>query len=237
MAFRNASFHEQGIFGALLAPVKWIFGVSLLLLALILAVWIIDWIFVFKVWPEGVARLQSILDEDLYRAAQLGDSYSELPRIAAGTANFLYALLFEATGIHQMGASFAQTSRLSIPDTIVRNAYVANFEVIKVAMIGTQLFGVRLAILMMAAPLFAVIYCVALTDGLAGRAIRRASGGRESASLYHRAKHLQVVLIVTTAAVSLLLPASIDLRYVWMPGALAVAILTRLQWAYYKKHL
>ena len=237
MASRNASFHEQGIFGALLAPVKWIFGVSLLLLTLILAAWVIDWVFVFKVWPEGVARLQSILDEDLYRAAQLGDSYNQLPRVAAGTANFLYALLFEATGIHGMGASFAQASPLSIPDTIVRNAYVTNFEIIRVAMIGTQLFGVRLATLMMAAPLFAVFYCAALADGLAGRAIRRASGGRESASLYHRAKHLQLILLVAAAAAGLLLPASIDPRGIWVPAVFLLAILARLQWAYYKKHL
>lgn len=237
MASRNASFHEGGVWGALFAPVKWVVGVSLLLLTLILVAWIIDWIFVFKVWPDGVASLQRILDEDLGRAARLGDSYSELPRIAAGTANFLYALLFEATGIHGMGASFAQASPLSIPDSIVRNAYVANFEVIRVAMIGTQLFGVRLAILLMAAPLFALFYCAALADGLARRAVRRTSGGRESASLYHRAKHLQVVLLVLSAALGVLLPASIDPRYVALPGALAVAMLARLQWAYYKKHL
>ena len=237
MASRNASFHEGGIWGALFAPVKWVLGVSLLLLTLILVAWIIDWIFVFKVWPDGVASLQRMLDEDLGRAARLGDSFSELPRIAAGTANFLYALLFEATGIHGMGAGFAQASPLSIPDTIVRNAYAANFETIRVAMIGTQVFGVRLATLMMAGPLFALFYCAALADGLAGRAVRRASGGRESASLYHRAKHLQVVLLVMSAAVGLLLPASIDPRYIWVPGALAVAGLARLQWAYYKKHL
>lgn len=237
MASRNASFHERGIWGALFAPVKWVLGVSLLLLTLILVAWIIDWIFVFEVWPDGVASLQRILDDDLGRAARLGDSYSELPRIAAGTANFLYALLFEATGIHGMGASFSQASPLSIPDTIVRNAYVANFEAIRVAMIGTQVFGVRLATLVMAAPLFSLFYCAALADGLAGRAVRRASGGRESASLYHRAKHLQVVLLVLSAALGLLLPASIDPRYVALPGALAVAMLARLQWAYYKKHL
>ena len=223
--------------GALFAPLKWFFGALLLLLALIVAAWIIDWIFVFKVWPDGAASLQRILDEELGRGARLGDSYSELPRAAAGTANFLYALLFEATGIHGMGARFAQASPLSIPDTIVRNAYVANFEAIRVAMIGTQLFGVRLATLMMAAPLFALFYCAALADGLAGRAVRRASGGRESASLYHRAKHLQVVLLVMSAGVGLLVPASIDPRYIWLPGAVAVATLARLQWAYYKKHL
>ena len=237
MASRNASFHERGIFGTLFAPLKWVLGASLLVLTLTLAAWIVDWILVFKVWPDGPARLQEILDADLDRLALLGDSYPALPRIAAGTANFLYALLFEVTGIHRMGASFAQTTPLSIPDTIVRNAYVANFDLIRVAMLGTQLFGVRLATLTIAIPWLALLYCAALADGLAQRAIRRASGGRESASLYHRAKRLQVILLVTSAALCLLMPVSIDPRYVWAPSAIAIALLARMQSAYYKKHL
>jgi integrating conjugative element membrane protein (TIGR03747 family) len=235
LASRNASFHERGIAGALLAPLKFFFGASLLLLGLLLAAWIIDWLFVFYVWPEGVARLQGILAEDLARA--VGYSTGEPPHLAEKTANFLYALLFEATGIHGMGARFAEASALSIPDTVVRNAYVANFKVIQVAMIGTQLFGVRLAMLMMATPLLALVYCAAVADGLAQRAIRRASGGRESASLYHRAKHLQVVLLVTGAAVVLLWPASIDPRYLWISGAVVLGVFARLQWTFYKKHL
>ena len=237
MASRNASFHERGITGALFAPLKLFFGTLLLLLGLILAAWIIDWIFVFQVWPDGVARLQHILAEDLALAAQIGHSAGETPHVAERTANFLYALLFEATGIHGMGVRFAEASALSIPDTIVRSTYVGNFDVIQVAMIGTQIFGVRLAMLTMATPLLALVYCVAVTDGLVQRAVRRVSGGRESASLYHRAKHLQVALLVTGAAVALLVPASIDPRFIWVPGALVVAILARLQWAYYKKHL
>lgn len=237
MASRNASFHERGIFGAVFAPVKWFFGMALLLLALIVAAWVIDWVFVFKVWPDGVGKLESILSADLDRAAQLGELYSDLPRFAASTANFLYALLFEATGIHGMGAKFAQASSLSIPDTIVRNTYISNFEVIRVAMIGTQLFGVRLAILITALPLLALVYGAALADGLVQRAIRRASGGRESATLYHRAKHLQVMLLVTAAVIGLLLPTSVDPRYIWVPAAISFAALARLQWAYYKKHL
>lgn len=223
--------------GLLFAPLKWFFGMSLLLLALILAAWIIDWFFVFKIWPDGAAQLQSILDKDLERIARSGHAYGDLPSIAAGTANLLYALLFESTGIHGMGTSFAQASPVSIPDTMVRNAYVANFEAIRVAMVGTQLFGVRLGSLATGLPMLALAYCVASVDGLVARAIRRARGGRESASLYHRAKHLQVIVLVTSAAASLLVPASIDPRYIWVPAALFAAILARLQWTYYKKHL
>ena len=222
--------------GTLLAPLKLFVVASLLLLGLLLAAWIVDWIFVFHVWPDGVGTLQEILAEDLARAGQMGHSRAESPRLAEGMANFLYALVFESTGIHAMGVRFAEASALSIPDTVVRSTYFANFELIHVAMIGTQLFGVRLATLVTATPLLAVVYCVAVADGLAKRAIRRASGGRESANLYHRAKHFQVVLLVTSAAAALLLPMSVDPRYIWLPSALAVVALARLQWGYYKKH-
>ncbi|MBI4294447.1 MAG: DUF4400 domain-containing protein [Betaproteobacteria bacterium] len=223
--------------GALFAPLKWFFGGLFVLLALILAAWIIDWIFVFKVWPEGLERLQSLLDEDLALATRLWDSYSEFPRFAAATANALYAMLFKVTGIHDMGARFAEGAALSIPDTVVRNTYIANVEAIRVAMIGTQLFGVRLAALAMTMPMFALGYCVASVDGLARRAIRRASGGRESASLYHRAKYLQVMLLVTSAAASLLLHVSMDQRYTLACTAIVLPILAQVQWTFYKKHL
>lgn len=237
MASRNASFHELGIAGALLAPLKWIFVSVLLVLGLILAAWIIDWIFVFKVWPEGVARLQSILDQDLARTIYIECWCNDLPKLAAGTANFLYALFFQATGIHDMGARFADAAALSIPDTIVRKTYIANFEAIKVAMVATQLFGVRIVTLIMALPQLALVYFVALTDGLVQRAIRRAGGGHESATLYHRAKHLRVALTAIGLLIALLWPASVDVRWIGVALIPALGILARLQWAYYKKHL
>jgi integrating conjugative element membrane protein (TIGR03747 family) len=104
-------------------------------------------------------------------------------------------------------------------------------------MIGTQLLGVRLATLAMMAPLLVLVYLVAAADGLTQRAIRRACGGRESASLYHRAKHLQVMLLVMGGVLVLIQPVSIDPRLVGVPVALLVGILARLQWACYKKHL
>ena len=197
----------------------------------------IDWFFVFRVWPEGIEQLQRIVAEDLARLSRLECWCDNLQRLASGTANIFYSLVFRLTGIHDMGASFADGASFSIPDTIVRRIYIENHEAIRVAMVGTQLFGIRVASLLMAVPFVAMAYCVSLADGLTERAIRRASGGRESANLYHRAKHLQVVLLTTTAAVSLLLPISIDPRSVWLPTAVVVAALGRIQWNYYKKHL
>jgi hypothetical protein len=50
---------------------------------------------------------------------------------------------------------------------------------------GTQLLGVRAAILTRYLPMLALLYLVGVVDGLGQRAIRRACGGRESASVYH----------------------------------------------------
>lgn len=237
MASRNASFHEGGIAGALLAPLKLAFALTLTFLGILVGAWIVDWIFVFKVWPDGIDRLKSILAADLYLARDLAEWQGGLPGAVTGTANFLYALVFQVTGIHDMGMRFAEGAALSIPDTIVRRAYIANRDAIEVAMMGTQLLGVRLATLAMVVPILVITYIVAGADGLTQRAIRRASGGRESASLYHRAKHLQVALMATGLLICLFWPASVDVRWIGLPLAATLAILTRLQWAYYKKHL
>ena len=237
MASRNASFHEGGIAGALLAPLKLAFALMLTFLGILVVAWIVDWIFVFKVWPDGIDRLKSILAADLARGRDLAAWQGAVPDAVAGTANFLYALVFRITGVHDMGMRFAEGAALSIPDTIVRNTYIANREAIEVAMIGTQLLGVRLATLAMVVPILVLTYIVAGADGLTQRAIRRASGGRESASLYHRAKHLQVALMATGLLIGLFWPASVDVRWIGLPLAATLAILTRLQWAYYKKHL
>lgn len=237
MASRNASFHEGGIAGALLAPLKLVLALTLTLIGILAAAWIVDWIFVFKVWPDGIEGLRSILAVDLAHALDLAERQGGVPGAVTGTANFLYALVFRFTGIHDMGMRFADGAALSIPDTIVRNTYLANIEAIEVAMIGTQLLGVRLATLALIAPLLTLIYLVATADGLTQRAIRRTCGGRESASLYHRAKHLQVAGLGVGVLTMLISPVAFNWLRLGILLAAFVGILTRLQWAYYKKHL
>jgi integrating conjugative element membrane protein (TIGR03747 family) len=234
---RNATFYESGVSGALLAPLRWVFYVLMMLLALIFAAWVVDWVFVFRVWPNDLARLQAILSEDLARTARLGNEYYDVTQFAMRTANVLYEGIFGITGIHDMGSRFADASALSIPDTIMRNTYVSNYQAIQVAMIGTQLFGVRLAVLLAVSPLLVLSYAAAMTDGLVQRAIRRAGGGNESANIYHRAKYFLVALMASISTLCLLLPVSIDLHWILLPGATLLVLLARYQWTYYKKHL
>jgi len=237
LASRNAQFRERGIGAALVAPlVRFVCGAAVLL-GLLVAAWCVDGVFVFHVWPEGVEHLRAILAEDLARVAQLGGDNPFLTEVAVGSANALYAVLFEMTSIHEMGMRFAEGAALSIPDTITRSAYLAHRQGIEVAMVGTQLFGVRVALLGSGVPLLVLIYVVALMDGLVQRAVRRASGGRESSSVYHRAKYLQILVAAGVLALVLLLPISADPRWVGVPATFLMALAARVQGSYYKKHL
>lgn len=195
MASRNASFHEGVFIGVMLSPLKLLFTLGFGVIALLLLAWAIDWVFVFKVWPQGVHRLRNIVAQDLAHGVNLVSQQGGGPGAIVGPANILYRAVFELPGIDDMGRHFSDRTALSIPDTIVRRAYVAHSEAIETAMVATQLLGVRMAVLVRFTPLLLLLCAVGAADGLTARAIRRSCGGRESASLYHRAKYSQMVVL------------------------------------------
>ena len=153
------------------------------------------------------------------------------------TANALYEALFKITGIDAMASRFADIAPLSIPDTIARDTYVSNYQMMQIAMTATQSFGIRLATLIMCAPLLVLAYSIGMADGLVQRAIRRLGGGHESATLYHRTKYLQLALLSLAAALFLILPISFDIRSPLLLSAVISSFMSRYQWTFYKKHV
>ena len=237
MASRNASYREGVIAGAVLGPFKFVLEVMVALVTVLLLAWTIDWIMVFKVWPEGIERLKSVLAADVTQGVNLAAGQGLAPGIVVGAGDLMYEVVFRATGIHDMGLRFATGAPLSIPDTVIRDSYIANREAVEVTMIGTQRVGVRLGTLTLMLPLLVLAYAVGAADGLTQRAIRRASGGRESGSLYHRAKHLQVVVVASVFLGVVAWPSSLNCLLVGTALAVLVGVLARMQWTYYKKHL
>ena len=142
MSSRNAAFHDGALAGVLLSPLKLAFSLALGLVALLLCAWIVDWVFVFKVWPQGIERLRDLLAHDLAGGIALAARQGAGAGVITAPANALYSIVFEATGIHDMGTQFANGSALSIPDTIMRRSYVSHREGIEAAMVGTQLLWV-----------------------------------------------------------------------------------------------
>jgi len=223
--------------GVLLSPLKLAFAVGMGLVGILLVAWIIDWVFVSRIWPDGLDRLRSVLAEDLGHGVMLAARQGRGAGEITGPANFLYGVVFEATGIHDMGLRFSDGAALSIPDTVVRRSYLANREAIETAMVGTQLLGVRFATLMRFLPLLLLLYAVGTADGLTERAIRRSCGGRESASLYHRAKYLQMAVLGLGGVTLVIWPGAV--AWELSVGVILVVAggLARQQWAFYKKHL
>lgn len=178
-----------------------------------------------------------MLTDDLRHGIMLAARQGRGAGEITGIANWLYGLVFEATGIHDMGLRFADGAALSIPDTVVRRSYLANRQAIEAAMVGTQLLGVRFTTLMRFLPLLLLLYAIGTVDGLTERAIRRSGGGRESASLYHRAKYLQMTVLGLGGVALLVWPGPVAWEQYAGLIVLVTGGLARLQWAYYKKHL
>jgi integrating conjugative element membrane protein (TIGR03747 family) len=122
-------------------------------------------------------------------------------------------------------------------DAAFFRSLLSSAEQVEVMMLVTRLYGAKVAMLAGALPLFALAYCVAMVDGLTARYIRKAGGGRESAFIYHRSKWGIVMMSGTVVMGLMLLPLDYSPRWVLPPMALAIGLLARMQWAYYKKYL
>jgi hypothetical protein len=237
MGSRNSSFHDGALARVLLAPFKLGFALLLGLAGVLLVAWTVDWVFVAYVWQGRLEGLRALLAEELAAATAMATRQGGSVGAVTMPANALYAVVIEATGLHEMGQRFAQGASLSIPDTVVRRTWIERHEAIEVAMLGTQLLGLRAGILVRFLPLVALLYAVGSADGLSQRAIRRAQAARESASLYHRAKFAQVVVLALGGLAVLVWPAPVAWGMCAGIAAVLVGVLAAVQWTFYKKQI
>jgi hypothetical protein len=136
-----------------------------------------------------------------------------------------------------MGQRFAAGNAMSVPDTVVRELWIARREAVETAMVGTQLLGVRIALSARYLPVLALLYAVGAAEGWSRRARRRDAADRESAGLYHRAKLLQVALLMLGVIGVWLWPRPVAWSSCAGFGAVATGLLASVQWAYYRKFL
>jgi hypothetical protein len=179
--------------------------------------------------PVGLDSLDRLLRQEVAAGISLAERQGGSRYWITAPANALYALIFEATGLHAMGQRFADPAQASIPDTVVRRAWVAQHEMMAVAMRTTQLVGVRIAILLHLTPWLALMAAIGVIDGLARRGVRRDRGGADSASLYHRAKYAQVTVLGLGAALVLVWPLPVAWTMVSALAGAALAWLTSAQ--------
>lgn len=204
---------------------KWFVIIALLVL-------IIDLFCVFVLWsPEGVSRLEQTLHQEL---AILGLSQSNVDFLA-GVATSLYDTVFVSTGIDGM---MRHAATLPASTTSTEIEFVETLRpAIETAMIGLQLFALRLGVILLTLPLFAIVFLGAVSDGFLSWYLRRTGGERESGFIYHRAKRGLAWSIVGLWVVYLLPPVPMDPKFI-LPIFLVIAgIATRLQVSFFKKFL
>ncbi|MBQ0960363.1 DUF4400 domain-containing protein [Ideonella sp. 4Y11] len=103
--------------------------------------------------------------------------------------------------------------------------------------LGTYGFAVRTAMYVAMLPALALGFLLGAVDGLVARAARKANAGRESSSIYHRAKLGVTFVLITGYLVCLALPDVMHPNLALLPLTMAAALLLRLQASYYKKYL
>jgi integrating conjugative element membrane protein (TIGR03747 family) len=114
---------------------------------------------------------------------------------------------------------------------------VAATRTFRMLLTMTEIFATRTAMFLSAAPLLLLAAFVGLVDGFVGRARRRASAGRESASLYHRAKLGVSFAAILGYVTAIGLPSLNEPAAILVPIAVCIGALLRLQAAFYKKYL
>lgn len=198
-------------------------------LNLVLWIVVISVLAVFACWFAGyyrwradsIAAMQALLHYYLVQCTNL-----ELAQHAAGWAYWSW-----------FGWNRIELA-IQSPVADYRNLPLSNLrEPILIAMYALQLFGVRLAMLILVAPKFGLIIGLALIDGLVARVIRRENGGHESATRYHRAKRLLKFGLLPLAATGwLVAPVKLPFEILFLPVVSFCALLVWTMAKYYKKY-
>ncbi len=105
------------------------------------------------------------------------------------------------------------------------------------AMVVTQIFAVRLAVLTLAIPAFVLLAMLGLIDGLVQRDIRRWSGGRESSFVYHWAKKVLYPSLILPWIIYLAMPVSVHPNLIVLPFAVLFAVSVTVMASTFKKYI
>ncbi|MEQ8234497.1 MAG: TIGR03747 family integrating conjugative element membrane protein [Gammaproteobacteria bacterium] len=231
---------RQGLISRLLTTLAQ--GLKWLLLSLLFSV-LAEWAGMAWWWPEqGLDHSSDMLAAEVaflqadFRRSLISSDPAQFTRTVADRT---YYVLFELTRIADF---IAWVGRPPAPDesgvrSRLHDVFQPAAEYVLAAMQVTQVFSVRLAILVLAMPVFAMFTLVAIVDGLVKRDLRRWGGGRESSFVYHWAKRSALPLLVLTWVIYLALPFSLHPSFVVLPFAMLFALSVAVTASTFKKYL
>jgi integrating conjugative element membrane protein (TIGR03747 family) len=213
-----------------------------LLFALLFSI-VLEWLGMLFWWPdqglrhsrEMLAAEAGYLQMDFRRSLVSSDP----ARFAQTVADKAYVVLFEWTRLVDVLSWLGTPPAVGESGLRVRlhRLYQPVAQFILAALQITQVFALRLAILLLATPVFLLFGVTALVDGLVRRDLRRWGGGRESSFVYHWSKRSALPLLVTAWVIYLALPFSLHPSWVILPFATLFAISIAITASSFKKYL
>lgn len=235
---------QQGFFARVVSLPLRMLGV--LIGSLLLSI-IIECIGMHLFWPEqGWRHAQGMLNYELNHISShftRSAVVQEPGRTAHQLVDGAYEWIFLRSGLLDwMSQASARARAPSHSDTrdfryYISQVYVWSERYLIAAAFTTLTFIVRLLVLVLTLPLFALAVFVGLVDGLVRRDIRKFGAGRESGFVYHRAKASLMPLAVLPWILYLTLPISVHPLLVLLPSAALLGLAMNITAASFKKYL
>ncbi len=176
---------------------------------------------------DGLNLLKSTYKEEVRYLSDSMDVRAQT--FVSDWVNISYHWAFEKTGIH----SYLYSGGGQITSNLLSNIW----PLLQGAVIGFQIFMMRLAVIVLMVPFMLLIMIIAVADGYLGWFRRRSGGGRESGFIYHRSKNIVGWSIIGLWFLYLVPPFAIDPIYIFLPSLSILGIATRFSIQNIKKYI
>ena len=228
----SAPFHFLGVmFGSLLGAI------------------LVEWLCMYVFWPDaGWRHAQQMFEHELgWLSQDLLHSVviKEPGRTATWLAKTTYEWLMVKSGLQDSINTLTQYARSTSPQQAGTldlryelGRVMIKFQDYGLATLYTVLtFCVRMVILTLTIPLFALAAFTGLVDGLVRRDLRKFGSGRESSYLYHKARGTIIPLAIVPWTIYLAIPISISPLLILLPCALLLGVSVYITVSSFKKYL
>lgn len=203
---------------------------------------IIEWIGITFFYPElGYHHSEEMMRQEMaYLSSSLdGDNLNrEAVMSAASKVTTVVNFLFIDSGLIDMLAA-AKTPEPSDNKfvTLCKGLVAEYYNYFMSAIYVLIMFLIRLSILVLSIPAFALFGLVGVTDGLMQRDLRRWCGGNESGYVYHWAKKFAFPVLIVSWVIYLSIPNSVHPNYIITPFAVLFGLVLMVMSSKFKKYL
>lgn len=207
---------------------------------------LVDWVCLYFFWPEaGWRHGQQMLVSEVNWLSK-GLVHSAIVQEPGRTATWLvteaYDWLIVKTGMLSWVQGMESIAHAEPRNELDMRYWTAQSvttiqNYVLAALFTVLVFCVRLVVLLMTIPLFAMAALTGLVDGLVRRDLRKFGAGRESSYLYHKARATIMPLAIFPWTFYLALPISISPMLVLLPCAALLGVSVSITAASFKKYL